>query len=318
MVAPSLIWRLASAFAIACCWLSGVMPGAADSILAGTVTDAITLQPIAGAEVQIEYSGKVVGAGTSDIDGIYSVPFTVPPGTILTMIASARSGGHVINRSNFQMNAGTPVSATHNIRLYPIGVMDCRSQTEHSVIVGHFLPADGRNLSDLSARIARSLEFALNTRLQTVRLTLELLPSFEPCDAAKPRTARLAANFAKELRADAFVGGDISAADGSSGFTVSIYVSDAHGLFSIPESVSNRSVDLSNPSGASIGGETHAAVLASIAAGLAGREKNDCVSAIAVLSVAERLVDVIPPYITTLRKTCESRVPNAGLRRATQ
>jgi hypothetical protein len=27
---------------------------------------------------------------------------------------------------------------------------------------------------------------------------------------------------------------------------------------------------------------------------------------------------VIPPYITTLRKTCESRVPNAGLRRATQ
>jgi hypothetical protein len=61
--------------------------------------------------------------------------------------------------------------------------------------------------TNLSARIARSLEYALNTRLQTVRLNLELLPSFEPCDAAKPRTARLAANFAKALRADAFVGG---------------------------------------------------------------------------------------------------------------
>jgi hypothetical protein len=317
MVAPRLIWRLASALAIACCWLLGVMPGAADSILAGKVTDATTLQPVAGAEVQIEYSGQVVGAGTSDIDGFYRAPFTVPHGapTISTMIASARSGGHVVNRSPFQVNAGTPVMTAHNILLYPIGVMECLSQTGHSVIVGHFLPPEGRNLAELSTRIARSLEYALNTQLQAVRLTLELLPSFEPCDAAKPRTPRLAANFAKALRADAFVGGDISAADGSSSFTVSIYVSDAHGLFSIPAIASNRSVDLSNPSGASIGGETHAAVLASIAAGLA---KNDCVSAIAVLSVAERLVDVIPPYITSLRKTCESRVPNAGLRRVTQ
>jgi hypothetical protein len=293
------------------------MPGAADSILAGAVTDAITLQPIAGAEVQIEYSGQVVGAGTSDIDGFYRVPFTVPPTapTVLTMIATARSDGHGVTRSNFQVNAGTPVATAHNIALFPSGVTDCRSQTGHSVIVGHFLPPDARNLSDLSTRIARSLEYALNTRLQTVRLTLELLPSFEPCDAAKPRTPRLAANFAKALRADAFVGGDIAAAEGSSGFTISIYVSDAHGLFSNPEMASNRSVDLSNPSGASMSGQTHAAVLASIAAGLAG--KNDCVSAIAVLSVAERLVDVVPPYITALRRSCEARVPNAGLRRAT-
>jgi hypothetical protein len=281
------------------------------------VTDAITLQPVAGAEVQIEYSGQIVGAGTSDIDGFYRVPFTVPPGapTVSTMIASARSGGHGVTRSNFQVNAGTPVVTAHNIALFPTGVTDCRSQTGHSVIVGHFLPPVGRDFTDLSTRIARSLEYALNTRLQTVRLTLELLPSFEPCDAAKPRTPKLAANFAKALRADAFVGGDIAAGDGSPGFTVTIYVSDAHGLFNSPATASNRSVDLSSPSGASMTGETHAAVLASIAAGLAG--KNDCVTAIAVLSVVERLVDVIPPYITTLRKTCESRVPNAGLRRAT-
>ena len=317
MVAPSLIWQFASALAVICCWLLTVMPGAADSILAGAVIDAITLQPVAGAEVQIEYSGQTVGAGTSDIDGFYRVPFTIPPAapTVLTMIASARSGGHGVTRSNFQVNAGTPVATAHNIALFPSGVTDCRSQTGHTVIVGHFLPPDGRNLADLSMRIARSLEYALNTRLQTVRLTLELLPSFEPCDAAKPQTPRLAANFAKALRADAFVGGDIAAADGSPGFTVSIYVSDAHGLFNTPEMAFNRSVDLNNPSGASMSGETHAAVLSSIAAGLAG--KNDCVSAIAILSVAERLVEVIPPYITSLRRSCKSRVPNVGLRRPT-
>jgi hypothetical protein len=316
MVVPRLIWRFASGLAIAFCWILGVMPSAADSILAGTVTDAITLQPVAGAEVQIEYSGQTVGAGTSDIDGVYRVPFTIPPAapSVVTMIASARSASHGLTRTNFQVNAGTPVTTVHNIPLFPIGVTDCRSNTSHSVIVGHFLPPLGRDFGDLSTRIARSLEYALNTRLQTVRVTLEPLPSFEPCDAAKPRTSRLATNFAKALRADAFIGGDI-ASDGSSGFTVSIYVSDAHGFFSAPATASNRSVDLSSPSaGALMAGETHVAVLASIAAGLADR--NDCVTAITVLSVAERLVDVIPPYIERLRRTCKSRVPNAGLTRA--
>jgi hypothetical protein len=139
VIAPSLIWRLASAFAIACCWLSSVMPGAADSILAGHVTDETTLQPIAGAEVQIEYSGQVVGAGTSDIDGFYRVPFTVPLAApkVLTMIARARSGGHGNHMSNFQINAGAPVSTTHNISLYPIGVQDCR---DHLPISCRLLP----------------------------------------------------------------------------------------------------------------------------------------------------------------------------------
>ena len=121
MVAPSLIWQFASALAVICCWLLTVMPGAADSILAGAVIDAITLQPVAGAEVQIEYSGQTVGAGTSDIDGFYRVPFTIPPAapTVLTMIASARSGGHGVTRSNFQVNAGTPVATAPQHRPLP-------------------------------------------------------------------------------------------------------------------------------------------------------------------------------------------------------
>jgi hypothetical protein len=314
MIAPRSIWRFVRGSAIAC-WLVSVTPAVADSILAGTVTDAITQQPVAAAEVEIEYSGQTLGAGTADFDGVYRVPFTVPPGApaVVTMIASARSAVHGVTKSNFQVNGGTPVATTLNIGLFPTGLTDCRSQTNHSVIVGNFLPPEGGVLSDLSTRIARSLEFALNTRLQAVRLTLALLPSFEPCDAAKPKTARLGANFAKALRADAFVAGDITHAAGSPDFTVSFLVSDAYGLFSNPEIASNKSVNLDNPSGASVSGETHAAVLAAIAAGLAG--KDDCVTAITVLSVAERLIDVIPPYITKLRNTCQSRVANVGLRR---
>jgi len=310
MVAPPFISRFVSAVVIACFWLSGA---AADSILFGTVTDAITLQPIFGAEVRVEYGGQIVGAGTSNIEGRYRVPFTIPPTapSVFSMTASARSEGHGVTRSDFQVTDGRPFNNTHDLALFPTGVTDCRSQTRHSVIVGHFLPPVGKDFVDLSTRVARSLEYALNTRLQTVRISLELLPSFEPCDAAKPRTPRFASNFAKALRADAFVGGEIAALTGSPTFTVTIYVSDAHGLFSVPPMASNRSVDLSSPSGASITGDTYSAVLASVAAGLA--KKNDCVTAIAVLAVAERLVDQIPPYLTTLRRTCETRIPNAGL-----
>jgi hypothetical protein len=315
MVVPRLVSWFASTFA-AVCWLIG-SPAFADSILAGTIVDAITQQPVAGADVQVEYSGQTLGAATSDVNGVYRVPFAIPAAAppLVMMVATARSAAYEIARSSFQINRGTPVDTAHNIEVFPAGVIQCRSQRDHTIIVGNFLPPTGSALPELSRRIARSLDYALNTRLQAVRLTLEQLPSFEDCDTAKPRTPRLGPNFAKALRADAFVGGDVSQSDGAAGFTVSFQVSDAYGLFGNPEVTLNKSVSLDSPSGASMSGETHAAVLASIAAGLAG--KNDCVTAITVLSVAERLVDTIPPYITKLRKTCEARVPNAGLRRTT-
>lgn len=314
MVAPRLSWLFASA-AFAAGWLLSVGPCAADSILGGTVTDGITLGPVPSAEIKIEYAGKTLGTGTTNIDGVYSVPIAIPPDipANVTMIVSARSGNDT-GSSNFQVSAGNPISAAQDISLYPEWVRKCRSTNKHSVIIGGFLSPASGNLSELSRRVARSLDFALNTRLQTIRLNLELLPWFQDCDAAKLATNRLGGNVAKVLRADAFVDGAVTQTSGASSFDISMWVSDAYGLFSMPMTSSSKSVDLGNPSGASIAAETHVAVLASIAAGLAS--KNDCVNAIAVLSVAERLVDAVPPYLTTLRANCESRVPNAGLRRA--
>jgi len=48
MDAPRSTWLLPSTLALAC-WILGANPAAADSILAGTVTDAITHHPVAGA-----------------------------------------------------------------------------------------------------------------------------------------------------------------------------------------------------------------------------------------------------------------------------
>jgi hypothetical protein len=312
MVAPRSILNSASALAIVWQLGPGVPHALADSILAGKVIDVITQQPIAGAEISIEYAGQVIGSGSTDINGLYSVPFVMPASAsaIATMIASARSNAHELNKSNFQVDGGTPVAASHDIALYPAGVTACRSQTGHSVIVGHFLPPVGSNFADLPARVAQSLDFTLNTKLQSVSLPPDLQPSFEPCEAAKPKTARFGANYAKALQADAFVGGNI-AADGPSEFSVSTYVSDAHSLFTTPKIATSKSVNLDNPSGANMAADIHVAVLASIAAGLA--QKDDCVSAVTVLSVAEQLLDPPPPYLVDLRQRCEAKLPNIGL-----
>ena len=314
MVAPKSIWAFASCTGLLW-WSLGASGAAADSILSGRVTDEVTGYPVAAAQIQVKYSGQTVGTATTDADGFYRAPFTVPAEapSLVTMNVSAQSTAYAAKDSTFQVRAGTPVQAITNLSVYPTGVEECRSQTSPSVVVGNFLAPLGENFAELSRRVAQSLEFALNTQLQAVRVTLEHPPSFEPCEVAKPRTPVLGAKFALALRADAFVAGNVAKTDGASTFTVSLYVSDAYGLLNSPAVAANKSVDLNNPSGASLTAETHVAVLAAIAAGLANRK--DCESAITVLSVAERLVAAVPQYVADLRKKCQASLPNAGLRR---
>ena len=136
------------------------------------------------------------------------------------------------------------------------------------------------------------------------------MPSLPAADRdTKPRTPRLASNFAKFLRADAFVGGNV--ANGSPTFTVSTYVSDAYGIFATPQVSVSSNVDLSNPATTAMAGETHAAVLAAVAASLAG--EGDYVRAIDVIAAAEQLVDSPQPFLADLRRNFESQLPNTGL-----
>jgi pimeloyl-ACP methyl ester carboxylesterase len=280
----------------------------------GKVTDATTSLPVAGATIEVEYAGKIIGSERTDGEGTFRTSFA-PPQTapeVATLVLSVRTQNYESNKTDILVRNGMPMQSQYEIPILPLGISACKNQSDHSIIIGHFVPPIHDNFSDLSLRIARTLDYALNTRLQTVHLSEALQPSFEPCEDARPRTDRLGASFAKALRADAFINGDIS--DGPNRFTVNTYVSDAYNLFQRPIVSTNKHVDLSNPrSDASIATETHTAVLAALAAGLAG--KGDCVSAIAVLAVAEQLAQPAPSYISGLRKGCETRLPNGGLTR---
>ncbi len=288
-----------------------VTPALADTLLSGRVTDAITGQAVGGTEVQVEYSGQILGYGTADIDGLYTIPFAIPSSApqIATMNVVARREEYDDNRGLFQTNGGNVVGAPINVSIYPKGVQPCGAAGHRKVIVGHFLPPVGTEFPDLPESIRSSLDYALDAQLQSLKVAKELRPRFETCDAAKPRTPTFAADYARKLQADAFVGGIIGVEAPS--FTVTTYVSDAHELFADPPRATSRNVNLLNPAVAEVSGETHAAVLAAVAAGLA---KNDCVTAITVINAAANLVEPDPPYLAELRAMCEANIPNTGLR----
>jgi hypothetical protein len=291
--------------------LEALPASAAD--LSGTVRDAITNRPIGGAEVIVELSGDKKGRGFSAADGRFSVTVVPPDDNLVSMTAIVSSSEYAMKSVDIAFQHGAALRMV-DVLLDPEWVSNCRASTSHSVVVGYFLPPSPSGIeSDLTERVARTMGFDLTILLQQAHLRQDLQPTFEPCPAARPRTPQSGSIFARALSADAFVGGDV--AHRASAFRVSTYVSDAYGRLGAFVLAVNESVDLDNPSGTKLAVETHAAILASVAASLV--EKNDCVSAISVLTIAKQLVVNIPAYVTQLEDACRNKLPNSGLLRGT-
>ena len=168
--------------------------------------------------------------------------------------------------------------------------------------------------SEVGPRFRREVNgsvFAQGKNIQSEILTgkwsKSLQPDFEPCNEANLKIPRLGKNFARAVRADAFVAGNVGSGDP---YTVTTDVSDAFELFDRPESTMSRNVDIDNPAVAILKPETHAAVLGSVAAGLAAK---DCENALAVISVARRIVKDAPEYLSVLQHKCQDQLPNIGL-----
>ncbi len=305
-------WKVSSCAAIAVVGISVVTSEAvADSIVAGTVTDAITERPTASIKVRVLYSGVEVGSSTTDAGGRYSVPFATPPTAPAQfyMDLSVSDGIHAPIETSFQVDKGNPITQTVDLKLIPQAIATCQSESKHSIIIGQFLSPADRPLPELPRRVAETLDFSLNTKLQSKNLAISLQPSFEPCELAQPKTIELGQNFARALRADAFVSGSVEAVGRN--FTVSTYVSDAYQLFGRPVVTHNENVDIYNPSAAEVTDETHAAVLEAFAAGLA--KDGDCVDALTVVSVAQQFVSRLTQPLSDLRKRCQNGLPNVGL-----
>jgi hypothetical protein len=307
MVVRRSAWQFASALLAAIGFALPATLAAADT-LTGTVTDVTTGRPVVGADINVKYLGQTVGSATSGGDGTYQVTFTLPPRVFVTLW----TGSPRHDPQSKPVQTGSPLPVTHDIALLPLGLGACVSKADHAFIVGHFPSPAIRDVSELSVRVARTLYFGLRTELGKRNFALKLQPIFPSCEAANPSEVTLGAAFAKALGAHAFITGEV--AGNAPEFLMTIYVSDAYELFGGPELGKDIPVNLDRPSEAKMPGQTHVAVLAAMAAGL--KKKDDCVSAIAVISIIAELVESIPAYVEQLQKECQARLPHAGLVRA--
>jgi hypothetical protein len=287
---------------------SGASEGACESLLTGSVTDAVTGTGIVGAKVEVVDAGQVVGTTTTDARGAYTVAFNPTTVALHTVSLQTEPQGYAAGALPVQVNTGGD-SSFASLKLYPSSLAACLSQTLHKVVVGVFRPPLGQDLSGLADRVVEILSYDLNTQVQAVHLATELQPIVEECAGAEPHSPRLGGKFAAALGADAFVFGFVEPEQAR--YRVTTYISDAYGMFTpLPRAVSSPAVDLGD-SRAVLSGATHAAILGAVAKGLADAE--DWATAISVISAAEHLVNPTPDYLLALRKECEKHVPNAGL-----
>ena len=285
--------------------------GHGESFVGGTASDAITGRPIAGVTLEIIDGGNVVGSANSDAEGIYRVQFGTQSNAPHTLTLRGVHQDYVTVSVHVQIQSGGAIKPIYNLNFLSNSLSACLSQAANTVVVGHFRSPLNRDFSELPGRIAETLDFNLTTRLQTVDLPANSLPAFEACEGAKPKALRFGKNVAKALRADALVHGNVF--EQQSSFAVSTYVSYAYEVFERPNVTTNPAVDLNNPAGAAMSKETHAAILAAVAAGIARR--GDCLTAISVIAAAESLVGTDVSYLVTLRKQCEAELPNINLLR---
>ena len=304
-------WKAVSFVAILILFVLAPPQAKAQRIVAGTVTDALTGTPIADALVTIKYLDQEVGKGTTDSEGHYQVPLGAPPSAAnqapMSMSLFVSDGSHKDRIVPLQVVNGRALEPTYDVGLLIPAIASCSSASKHSVIVGHFLAPVDHAYLELSEHVAKVLDFSLNVELQKVHLDKSLQPDFEPCNEANLKIPKLGKSFARAVRADAFVGGNVGS---SAPYTVTTEVSDAFELFDRPESTMSKNVDIDNPTVAILRPETHAAVLGSIAAGLATK---DCENSLAVISVARRIVKDAPEYLSVLQTKCQNQLPNNGL-----
>jgi hypothetical protein len=284
------------------------------SIVKGTVTDAVSGLPIPGVEVRIEYSGHILGIGTTDLDGRYATWFKLPSDSSsqLNIAFSVNDQTHTPQTKPLEVQRSNTETSVADAALLSPALAICRSKSDRIVVVGHFLsPIDRPVYTQVPEHLAKVFEYAINSRLQTRHLPRSVQPAVLPCESAQPQTPELGSNFARALRADAFISGNISGEASGQNFKIVTYVSDAYGIFDHPEPTASDKINVNDPRSAVLKGETNAAILAAVAAGLAN--SGDCINSLTVVSLAEEMVDSAPPYLTNLRNKCELTLPNKGL-----
>lgn len=289
-------------------WIPGAV---ADTIIQGWVTDATTGGTLAGAEVSICRGNEVLNRDSTDADGRFRLPFNVgvrPEAQNLKLFI--RRNGYAEASKDVVVVSGRADSPSYRFDLLPSAIVGCRRNRDHAVVVGYFRPPVSTSGElDLASRVADALSYDLLTRIQQQHLKPGVQPIVLVCGQARPQATTDYPNFAKALRADAFVSGYVSPS--GTKYKVDMCVADRFDLLVPPPRVSSRDVNLDDPAATRLAPEVHKAILTALIAGY--RETKKYAECVDVTVAAERILGSLPPQIEEARRECQAALRNRGL-----
>lgn len=283
----------------------------AESLVVGLVTDNTTGNAVDGADVTIRRGGEELGSTRSDPEGRFRLSISVGVGPqAQNLKLFIKRDGFVEATGDVVVVSGRPDSPSYRFHLLPTAISACRRNRDHAVVVGYFRPPTSASGDmDLASRIADALNYDLLTRIQQVRLAPDAQPFVLACGQVRAQTYADYPNFAKALRADAFVSGYVVRS--GERFKVEMCIADRFDLLVPPPQVSSRDVNLDDPAAARLGKEAHTAVLTAIVAGY--REARKYAECVEVTVAAERILGALPPAIADERRKCQAALPNRKL-----
>lgn len=282
----------------------------AETIVLGSVVDAATGGPLAGASVSIRQGNQVVGSVLSNGDGRFRLPFDVGASAAARHLTlSVEHPAYVGGSKTVVVASGRADSPSYRFDLLPKPLAPCRRNRDHAVVVGYFRPPASGGGADFAERIAEALSYDLLTQIQRAGLAQEEQPFVLACGAAKPQAWSDYGTFAKALGADAFLSGYV--VPSGSLFKVEMSVAGRFDLLTPPARISSLDVNLDDPAAARLDRAAHTAILTALVTGYQQAGKSaECVQ---VTAAAERMLGTLPPALAAVRAKCRSALPNRGL-----
>ena len=303
-----LVLRIVAIFGIV--YLLSAGDGFSQPSVRGQVIDSITENPVPDAHISLYDGTQVLAKTNSDYDGNYSLVIDVEEKLEKKPLKLVIEDIEFVKFSqNIEIVSGRATKPFYRVSLLPKELAKCRKPKGHCVIVGYFNAPLSASYSNLSIRIAYALTYNLLTLLQKYHIDPVLQPTFLACDEAKPRAIDLGENFARVLKADAFLFGDVQQA--MPGYDIRTYVSEPYDIFSIPPSSTNPKVNLEDSGAAELNKATHAAILTAIAGGY--EREGRFAEGIETTIAAERILGRLTTEAKEIRERCKRNIPHHKL-----
>ena len=281
------------------------------SNISGVVTDSITGQAVAGARVTLSSGQTSLGMGATEPDGVFQMFVDLPVRPVpQTYTLEVSLPGYAAQPRNVVVTSGQADQLSYKVSLSRNEAVGCAPGPGRTVVIGHVrAPASATHDLELSRRVSAVLEYDLLTGIQKVHLPPAQQPAVLSCPNAQPRTLKEHSDWARALKADAFVVG--AAEPVNSRFKVDMQVSARYAdSASLPALVSTPAMNLDLPSSADLG---HAALepitIALLRAYLKEGRYAECVE----FSMAAESALGKSAALLELRQSCQVKLPNRGL-----